>query len=129
MKKHIVLVALIFLLPLVSGCFEANEDTTAIDASTTVCQSAADLVSTTRTELIDKVKLFSPTRDLDESQEKYKELIAIFEEASKNVVDCQVKHAKSGKDLDCDDCLVSFYMNLQGIYVYLKSNLVGKSPC
>ena len=128
MKKHIVFAALILLLPLVSGCFEANEDNANIDASAPVCQSASDFVSTTRTELIDKVKLFSPTRDLNESQEKYKELIAIFEEASKNVVDCQVRHAKSGKDLDCDDCLVSFYMKLQGIYVYLKSNLVGKSP-
>ena len=128
MKKHIVFVALILLLPLVSGCFEANEDNATIDASTPVCQSASDLVSTTRTELIDKVKLFSPTRDLDESQTKYKELISIFEEASKNIVDCQVRHSKSGKELDCDDCLVSLYMNFQAIDTYLSSNLIGKRP-
>jgi hypothetical protein len=128
MKKHIVFVALILLLPLVSGCFEANEDNATIDASTPVCQSASDLVSTTRTELIDKVKLFSPTRDLDESQTKYKELISIFEVASKNVIECQLSQSKSGKQIDCDDCLVDLFMNLQGIDMYLSSNLIGKRP-
>ena len=128
MKKHIVFAALILLLPLVSSCFEANEDNANIDASASVCQSASDFVSTTRTELIDKVKLFSPTRDLNESQEKYKELIAIFEEASKNVVECQLSQSKSGEQMDCDDCLVSLYMDFQGISFHLSSNLIGKRP-
>lgn len=70
--------------------------------------------------------MFNATDDSGESQQKYRELISIFDEASKSVVECQVIQSKKKTKMDCNDCLVNLYMDIQGIHVYLSSNLIGE---
>jgi len=113
-------------LLLLFGCNEANEETGIISSGPSVCQSPSKFSSITRTELIEKVKMFNATDDSGESQQKYRELISIFDEASKSVVECQVIQSKKKTKMDCNDCLVNLYMDIQGIHVYLSSNLIGE---
>lgn len=113
-------------LLLLFGCNEANEETGISSSVPSVCQSPSKFSSITRTELIEKVKMFNATDDSDESQQKYRELISIFDEASKSVVECQVIQSKKKTKMDCNDCLVNLYMDIQGIHVYLSSNLIGE---
>ena len=72
--------------------------------------------------------MFDATVDSSESQQKYGELITIFDKASKSVVECQVFQSKNRTVMDCNDCLVSLYMDIQGIHTYLSSNLLGERP-
>ncbi len=113
-------------LLLLFGCNEANEETGIISSGPSVCQSPSKFSSITRIELIEKVKMFNATDDSGESQQKYRELISIFDEASKSVVECQVIQSKKKTKMDCNDCLVNLYMDIQGIHVYLSSNLIGE---
>lgn len=115
----------VYLL-LLFGCNEANEETGIISSVLSVCQSPSKFSSIIRTELIDKVKMFNATDDSGESQQKYRELISIFDEASKSVVECQVIQSQEKAKMDCNDCLVNLYMDIQGIHVYLSSNLIGE---
>ncbi len=124
MKKYVMLVSINLLL--LFGCNEANEETGIISSGPSVCQSPSKFSSITRTELIEKVKMFNATDDSGESQQKYRELISIFDEASKSVVECQVIQSKKKTKMDCNDCLVNLYMDIQGIHVYLSSNLIGE---
>ncbi len=124
MKKYVMLVTVNLLL--LFGCNEANEETGIISSGPSVCQSPSKFSSITRTELIEKVKMFNATDDSGESQQKYRELISIFDEASKSVVECQVIQSKKKTKMDCNDCLVNLYMDIQGIHVYLSSNLIGE---
>ncbi len=124
MKKYVMLVSVNLLL--LFGCNEANEETGIISSGPSVCQSPSKFSSITRTELIEKVKMFNATDDSGESQQKYRELISIFDEASKSVVECQVIQSKKKTKMDCNDCLVNLYMDIQGIHVYLSSNLIGE---
>ena len=123
MKKYVILVTVNLLL--LSGCNEANEEIGIISSSPSVCQSPSKFASMTRIGLLGKVKIFYATDDSNESQQKYRELISIFDEASKSVVECQVIHSKKRTEMDCNDCLVDLYMDIQGIHVYLSSNLIG----
>ena len=124
MKKYVMLVTVNLLL--LFGCNEANEETGIISSVLSVCQSPSKFSSIIRTELIDKVKMFNATDDSGESQQKYRELISIFDEASKSVVECQVIQSQKKTKMDCNDCLVNLYMDIQGIHVYLSSNLIGE---
>jgi len=124
MKKYVMLVTVNLLL--LFGCNEANEETGIISSGPSVCQSPSKFSSITRIELIEKVKMFNATDDSGESQQKYRELISIFDEASKSVVECQVIQSKKKTKMDCNDCLVNLYMDIQGIHVYLSSNLIGE---
>lgn len=124
MKKYVMLVSVNLLL--LFGCNEANEETGIISSGPSVCQSPSKFSSITRTELIEKVKMFNATDDSGESQQKYRELISIFDEASKSVVECQVIQSTKKTKMDCNDCLVNLYMDIQGIHVYLSSNLIGE---